>query len=168
MLFFIKTIIQSVSSYCKYSNHLNTRLVWYSNAVWKPDWKSLLMVQMSSIQMVRHVEWLDHFNIWTPVLSSFHTNQVFGIDMVTLSIFKPKCPIIEILHHPDGKCGQENIFVRAKRLSCIRMSRGFTFSSSLQICANFGIYTQHAYKYLLMRMRKFVFICRLWNFKKFA
>ena len=86
---------------------------------------------MSSIQMVRHVEWLDHFNIWTPVLSSFHTNQVFGIDMVTLSIFKPKCPIIEILHHPDGKCGQENIFVRAKRLSCIRMSRGFTFSSSL-------------------------------------
>ena len=33
--------------------------------------------------------------------------------------------------------------------------------TKLQICANFGIYTQHAYKYLLMRMRKFVFICRL-------
>ena len=29
----------------------------------------------------------------------------------------------------------------------------------IQVCANFGIYTQRAYIYLLLRMRKFAYVC---------
>ena len=53
----------------KYSNHLNTGPVWYSNGlnmsgcqvlVWKQDKKCILQSKMSGIRMVGLISWPDH------------------------------------------------------------------------------------------------------------
>ena len=73
-----------------YSNHLNTRLVWYSNGIfvsgcqmvrffewWSENWteKACLWSKMSGVRIVRQVMWLP-FEYWTPILSGIQMNLV--------------------------------------------------------------------------------------------